>query len=139
MHEGHHGGRPRCTAHGPVAAEELTNKMSGVTRRPNTKFANDATSCCDRTLTSLALIVSRKFGAPKNACVAMARNLEEAKCKLKKQLGASEEQHQHNESFLICRSGQGSSDSPMMRLFASSVLFQVHEEKHMEPISHCLI
>ena len=103
MHDGHHGGRPGHTAHGPVAAEELTNEMSRVTRRPNAKFANDATSCCDRMLMSLASIVSRKFGVPKNACVAMAKNLEEAKCKLKTQLGALDEQCQHSESLPILR------------------------------------
>ena len=98
-------------------------------RRPNAKFANDATSCCNRMPMSLALTVSRKFGVPKNVCMAMARNLEEAKHKLKTQLGVSEEQCQHNDLFPTRGSGQGSSNSAMTWLFASSVSFYVHEEK----------
>ena len=59
----------------------------------------------------------------------MAKNLEEAKCELKTQLGTSEEQCQHNELHPIHGSGQGSSDSPMTWSFASGVLFKVHEKK----------
>ena len=129
MHEGHHRGRPGRTAHGPGAAEEPINKTSRVARRPNAKFANDATSCYDRTMASIASVTSRKFGVPKTVCMVMAKNLEEAKCKFKTQMGVSDEHCQHHKLAPMCGTGQRSSNSPMMWSLISSVLFEAHAEK----------
>ena len=59
----------------------------------------------------------------------MAKTLEEAKCKLKTQMGVSDEHHKHHKLVPTHGTGQGSSDSPMTWLFVSSVLFEVHTEK----------
>ena len=114
INDGHHGGCPGCTGHGPVVAEELINDISRVTWQPNVKFANNATSCYDHVIEAIASIASRKIGVPKTVCMVMAKNLEEEKHKLKTQLGVSDECYEHHKLMPMCGTGQGSSNSPMM-------------------------
>eukprot|EP00957_Ditylum_brightwellii_P116645 8897697-Ditylum_brightwellii.AAC.1 len=59
---------------------------------------------------------------------ARTSTLEEAKFKLKKALGVSDEFYQHCQAFPIHGMGQGSTNSPTIWLIISSTLFDIHDE-----------
>lgn len=122
-------GRPGGSPMEPVFIEEMENEISRASRKSMVKFDNDATSCYDRILASIASITSRKFGLHKNVAFVMARTLEEAKYKLKTALGVTDSFYQHCELFPIHGTGQGSQNSPAIWCIISSVLFDCFKTK----------
>ena len=54
IYPGQYGGRPGCEAQSLVLLEELKNDISLLTRRNLVNFDNDAASCYDRIIISLA-------------------------------------------------------------------------------------
>jgi len=126
LHPGQYGGRPYRNALDPVFMEELTREISRASLKPIVTLQNDAASCYDRIIPSLASLVSRKFGVTKTVTLVMAKTLQEAKYKLKTMLGVSEEYYQHCEFFPIYGTGQGSGNSPAIWCVISSVLFEAH-------------
>jgi hypothetical protein len=54
LHEGQYGGRPGCEAQSLTLLEELKYDLSYLTRRTLVNFDNDASSCYDRIIVSLA-------------------------------------------------------------------------------------
>ena len=122
-------GRPERSPMEPVFIEEMENEISRASRKSLVKFDNDATSCYDRILAAIASITSRKFGLHKNVAFVMARNLEDARYKLKTALGVSESFYKHCSLFPIYGTGQGSQNSPAIWCIISSVLFDCFETK----------
>jgi hypothetical protein len=114
----------------PVFIEEMESEISRASKKALVKFDNDATACYDRILASIATITSRKCGLHKNAVFVMARTLEEAKYRLKTELGISEGFYQHSHYTPIHGTGQGSQNSsPAVWCLISSVLFDCFESK----------
>jgi len=118
--------RQNRSAPDPVFIEEMQSEISRASRKSNVKFDNDAKSCYDRIMAAIASIVSRKFGMSKAVVFVMARTLEEAKYKLKTEMGVSDVFYQHCELFPIYGTGQGSGNSPAIWCVISSVLFDCH-------------
>lgn len=113
----------------PVFIEEMESEISRASRKSLVKFDNDATSCYDRILVAIASIISRKHGLHKNVAMVMAKTLEEAKYRLKTELGISEDFYQNCELTPIYGTGQGSQNSPAIWCLISSVLFDCFETK----------
>ena len=113
----------------PVFIEEMQSEISRASRKSLVKFDNDATSCYDRILVAIASITSRKYGLHKNVAFVMARTLQEAKYRLKTELGISEDFYQHTKLNPIHGTGQGSQNSPAIWCLISSILFDCHESK----------
>jgi hypothetical protein len=106
--------------------EELKTDICYASRKPLINFDNDAASCYDRIIAALASLVSRSHGQHRDVCFVHAETLQEAKFRLKTEMGVTEEFYQHCKAYPIYGTGQGSGNSPVIWVFISSVLFQCH-------------
>lgn len=102
--------------------EELQNEISQFSCKHLIKCDNDATS-------HVSVHSESEIRYSENATLVMAKTLEEAKYKPKTNLGVTEEFHQHSELHPIYWTSQGSSNSPIIWVLVSSVLFTCHEAK----------
>jgi hypothetical protein len=129
LHQGQYGGLPGRDCTSLTYLEELRFDYSKLTRYPVANFDNDATACYDRILCAVASLAGRKYGIHKDVIFIHAQTLEEAEFKLKSATKVSETSYRHCIKFPIHGTGQGSSNSPTIWCFISSVLFQCHNEK----------
>lgn len=120
------GGRPGCEAQSLPFLEELKYDISYTARRTLFNFDNDATSCYDRIIVSLASLINRKYGLNRAVTLVHANTLQQARFHLRTQLGFSDKFYTHSARFPIYGSGQGSGNSPSIWLFISSTLCDVH-------------
>jgi hypothetical protein len=128
INPGQYGGRPGCEAQSLVFLEELKYDISYTTRRTLFNFDNDATSCYDRIIVSLASLINRKYGLHRNVVIVHASTLQQAQFHIRNQHGFSDSSYSHCLEFPIYGSGQGSGNSPSIWLFISSTLFDIHQE-----------
>ena len=77
----------------------------------------------------VASLSGRKYGVHKNIVYVYTVTLGKSKYKLKISSKVSNTSYQHCEKFLIHGTGQGSENSPMIRCFISSILFNYHNQK----------
>jgi hypothetical protein len=129
LHTGQYGGLPGRDCTSLTYLEELRFDYSLLTRQSFANFDNDATACYDRILCSIASIAGRKYGIHKDIIFIHAQTLEEAEFKLKISTKMSDKSYRHCIKFPIHGTGQGSTNSPTIWCFVSSVLFQSHDEK----------
>ena len=129
LHQGQYGGLPGRDCTSLTYLEELRFDYAALTRVTFANFDNDATACYDRILCSVASLAGRKYGIHKNIIFVHAQTLEEAEFKLKASKKVSETSYRHCIKFPIHGTGQGSTNSPTIWCFVSSVLFQSHDEK----------
>jgi hypothetical protein len=120
------GGRPGCEAQSLPFLEELKYDIAYTSRRTLFNFDNDATSCYDRIIISLASLINRKYGLNGAVVLVHAKTLLQARYHLRNQFGFSEQSYSHSVQFPIYGSGQGSGNSPSIWLFISSTLCDVH-------------
>lgn len=120
------GGRPGCEAQSLPFLEELKYDISYTTRRNLLNFDNDAASCYDRIIVSLASLINRKYGMHRSVVLVHATTLQQARFHLRTQFGFSENSYSHSIHFPIYGSGQGSGNSPSIWLFISSTLCDAH-------------
>jgi hypothetical protein len=97
-----------------------------MSRRSLFNFDNDAASCYDRIILSLASLINHKYGQNRQVVVVHAKTLEEARYKLRMALGLSDTEYSHCIRFPLYGTGQGSGNSPCIWLFISSTLFDIH-------------
>jgi hypothetical protein len=128
MHDGQYGSRPLRMAGDPVLIEQLQLDMSTVTRKTLVLTNYDATSCYDRIVPNLAMIVSRKFGVPESVTRSNATTLEKAEYRVRTDLGLAPSGYMHSPDHPIYGTGQGSANSPAIWLFLSAVLYTVDDE-----------
>ena len=128
MHEGQYGSRPLRMASDPVLLEQLQVDMSTVTRKTLVLTNYDATSCYDRIVPNLAMLVSRKFGVPKTVTQSNANTLEQAEYRVRTDLGLAPDGYSHTEEHPIYGTGQGSANSPAIWLFLSAALYTCYDE-----------
>jgi hypothetical protein len=124
-----YGARPGRTAHDPVGVEEIVGEITRLSRKPCIKNAKDATACYDRIIPGVGNLGSRCHGMHQLVALVQGCTLEKVHYHLKTQLGISEENYKHCQSFPIYGTDQGSGNSPMVWLVISSVLFNCYEEK----------
>jgi hypothetical protein len=126
LHQGQYGGL--CTS--LTYLEELRFDYSLLTRYSLANFDNNATACyqqCNSMLRSG--LAGRKYGIHKDIIFIHTQTLEEAEFKLKTSTKISDTTYKHCKKFPIHGTGQGSTNSPIIWCFISSVLFQSHKEK----------
>jgi hypothetical protein len=129
INAGQYGGRAGMEAQSLVFLEELKTEISTLSRKSLVNFDNDAASCYDRILPSLASLIGRKKGLHTNVAYVHATTLHDAKYKLKTAMGVSTEFYQHCASYPIYGTGQGSTNSPVIWIIISSTLFDIHNQK----------
>ena len=128
LNEGQFGSRPRRNAIDPVFIEEMQFEISRASRKMLVQTNYDATSCYDRIIPNLAMLVSRKYGVPKLTTQSNASTLEHAEYRIRTELGVSDAGYTHSPEFPIYGTGQGSGNSPMIWCFLSSVLFDCYDD-----------
>ena len=128
LNSGQYGGCPGKDPTTVTLLEEARLDYSTLTRTPFTNFDNDASSCYDRILVSIASLVGRSFGINKDVIFVHAKTLEEAEFKLKISNKVTEASYKHCVKFPIHGTGQGSGNSPMIWCFISSKLFDCHNK-----------
>jgi hypothetical protein len=129
LHPGQYGGRSGRDAKILVFIEELKTEICYASRKSLINFDNDAASCYDRIIPSLASLIGRKFGMHRNVIFVHATTLEETKYKLKTSMGISDEFYANCQAFPIYGTGQGSGNSPAIWCIVSSVLFACHQDQ----------
>ena len=128
LNKGQYGSRPRRNAIDPVFIEEMQLEIGRASRKTLVQTNYDATSCYDRIIINLAMLVSRKFGVPFLIAQTNARTLMNAKYSIRTELGVSKESYTHSSEYPIHGTGQGSGNSPAIWCFLSSVLFDCYDE-----------
>ena len=128
IHAGQYGGRNGHDAQSLVYSEILRIETSVLARRNLIQFDNDASSCYDRIIPSLSSLIARKKGVHPKVVGVHATTLKEARYHLKTAFGVSDEYYQHCDAFPIYGTGQGSTNSPIIWMFISSVLFDMYSD-----------
>ena len=136
LNDGQFGSRRRRNALDPVFIEGLQFEISRASRKMVAQTNYDATSCYDRIIQNLAMIVSRKLGVPKQVTQANVRTLESAEFQVRTALGVSDTGYTHSPASPIYGTGQGSGNSPQIYCFLSSVMFDCSESLN-RPATYC--
>jgi len=129
LNPGQYGSRPRRNAWDPVFLEVYQTEISRASRKSLIQTNYDASSCYDRIIPNLAALVSQKFGVASTVVLVNTRTLEKAQYKIRTELGLSDSGYQHCMAHPIYGTGQGSSNSPIIWCFISSVLFDSYESQ----------
>jgi hypothetical protein len=130
LHQGQYLGLPGRDCTSLTYLEELRFYYSKLTRYTVANFDNDATACYDRILYAVASLAGRKHGIHIFFSFIHVQTLEEAEFKLKSSTKVSESSYKRcSTKFPIHGTGQGSSNSPTIWCFISSVLFQCHNQR----------
>ncbi len=117
LNDGQFGSRPRCNAVDPVFIEEMQFEISRASRKMLVQTNYDTTSCYDRIIPNLAMIVSRKFWVPKLTTQSNSKTLEHAEYWIRTELGVAATGYTHSQEYPIYGTGQGSGNSPMIWCF----------------------
>ena len=123
------GSRPYRTSIETVISKELKYGYSRLTRTNMATMDNDAKSCYDRIVASIALLISHHFGVPEEICQTVGETLRTMKFRLRTAMGDSEEYYCHSTDTPIHGVGQGGTASPAFWLLVSSALFDCHQKK----------
>jgi hypothetical protein len=82
-----------------VLIEELQLEMSRITRKTLIQTNYDATSCYDRIIPNLAMMVSQKYGVHSQVTATNARTLEKEEYRIRTESGLAPKGYQHNQHF----------------------------------------
>ena len=126
-----YGSRPGLSAVDLVLLEELQVSISYLSRTNQVTFHNNATSCYDRIIITLANLMACRFGMPTAIAKLHGATLEQMQYFVFTALGISEESYSHSYSgeTPIYGTGQGSCASPSIWLQICSVLFDCHNQR----------
>lgn len=117
------GSRPYHTSREVVMSKDQKYLHSQLTCSSMATMDNDAKSCYNRILASLALIISHHFGVPEELCKTVGNTLRLMQLRLRTDMGVSDEYYSHSSDTPIHGVGQGGTGSPAFWLLVSSVLF----------------
>eukprot|EP00980_Cylindrotheca_fusiformis_P016559 scaffold4965_cov87-Cylindrotheca_fusiformis.AAC.1 len=129
INDSQYGGRHGHEAAYLPYAEELKYDLCRLSRKPLVNFDNDAQSCYDRIIPSVASLLGRYHGLHPNITNMHADLLQNATFQVKTSLGVSTESYQHSSQFPIYGTGQGSTNSPIIWSMISSKLFDIHHQQ----------
>ena len=124
---GTYGSRSNRQSLDPVFLEVLQYDYASLTRWPEIKFSNDATSCYDRIIPSVSNILARAMGLHHNIADIHGSMLSKAIYRIKTQLGVSSGSYSHSDEYPIFGTGQGSCASPLIWLMNCSALFDIYD------------
>jgi hypothetical protein len=112
--------RPGCRAIDVALQKEMKYNYNKLTRAPLITIDNDARSCFDRILCSVAIMVSKYFGIAENYLNLQSTTLKETCYKIRTALGDSTRIYSNTFNKPIYGTGQGSCSSPAIWLLISS-------------------
>ena len=127
LNAGQFGSRPRRNATDPVFIEELQREISRATWKTVVFTNYDAASCYDRIIPSVGMLASRKFGVSPTVTQMNAATLELAEYRIRTEQGLAATGYSHSKAHPIFGTGQGSANSPAIRCFLSSSLFDGYD------------
>lgn len=122
------GSRPGRRSIDTVINKEMKYLYSRLTRTPMATMDNDATSCYDRIIVNLAMLISKYYGMPNQTCKVQAATLQKMQYRLRTALGDSKRVYQHSTDTPVHGTGQGSCASPCLWLIISSILMDCLEK-----------
>jgi hypothetical protein len=93
-------------------------------------FSNNATSCCNRIIPSVSIVIAQSMGLHKNIASIHGNMLEQAVYWIKTQLGVRTGFYSHSPSWPVNRTGQGSCASPPVWLLNCSAYFKIYTSKY---------
>jgi hypothetical protein len=96
LNDGRFGSRHRRNAVNPVFIEEMQFEISRASRKILVQTNYDATSCNDRIIPNLAMLLIRKYEVPKLTTQSNATNLEQAEYRIRTDLGVSGTGYTHS-------------------------------------------
>ena len=129
LNKGQFGLRPRRNAVDPVMLEELQFEISRSARRDLIQTNYDAMACYDRMIPNSAMLASRKHGVHELVTQCNARTLEQAKYRMRTEMGLSETSYSHESQHPIYGTGQGSMNSGNNGTYISSALIDCYDTK----------
>ena len=130
LNPGCYGSRSNRQASDPTYIEVLQYDYASLTRWPEIKFNNDATSCYDRIIPSISNVIARSMGLHSNIANIHGHMLEQAEYRIKTQLGISSGFYIHSLEHPVFGTGQGSCASPTIWMLNCSKYFDIYD-------SHC--
>jgi hypothetical protein len=128
--EEQHGSRRSRMAIDAVMLKLLTYDNSKTYRSDLMTMDNDAKSCYDRILISLAMLASRRLGMPASVARTHANTLRNMLHRIRTSNGVSDEAYSALREEL-CGIGQGSGAGPALWVAISIVLIQCYKETEM--------
>jgi hypothetical protein len=129
LNPGTYGSRTNRQALDPTLLVVLQFDYASLTRWPEIKFSNDATSCYDWIIPSVSNVIARSMGLHKNIAKIHGSMLESAVYRIKTQLGLSTGSYSHSNDCPVFGTGQGSCASPPFWLLNCSLYFDIYESK----------
>ena len=124
LHSSQFGSRPGSHALGAVFLKLLSYEICRFTRTPFASFDNDAKSCYDRIVISMAMLLCQRLGMPLPPCLMVALCLSHARYYIKTKFGISEAYYYTScDEFPTHGPGQGSRMGPVLWLIISCLFF----------------
>ena len=127
LNKGCYGSRANRQASDPTYIEVLQYDYASLTRWPEIKFSNDATSCYDRIIPSVSNVIARSMGLHSNIANIHGNMLEKAEYRIKTQLGISSGFYIHSLDHPVFGTGQGSCASPTIWMLNCSKYFDIYD------------
>ena len=124
LHKSQSGSCPGRRVIEVVVFKEHKYLYARQTRTTLMTMDNDAKACYDRVICNLAMMTSRYFGMPINACKMQANTLKAMKFHVRTTMGISNDHYTHTQATPVHGSGQGSCASPAIWLLISSILMR---------------
>ena len=121
------GGQSNRTANDVALRKMLTYTYARATRTNFGFLDLDATSCYDRIVAGFALLCSRHYGMPSDACELHGKTIANMQHHVKTALRVSQAFFQSTPEMMLYGSGQGSSGSPPLWVVCSDILFKALE------------
>jgi hypothetical protein len=124
LHDSQWGTRPGRHALGAVALKVMSYEIARSTRTPLGSFDMDATSCFDRIIVTLSMLLCRKQGVPSGTCLMVATVLLYASYFMKTSHGISPGSYTSTFQYPTHGPGQGSRIGPALWVLISCLMFE---------------
>jgi exonuclease III len=125
LNEGQYGSRPGRKSSNQVIKKIMLYQYAALTRTSIATMDNDAKSCFDRIVCTLAMLISLFYGLTKQIVSIHAQTLLYMKYITKTALGPSKSSYGHSPETPIFGTGQGSCASPSLWLHISCFLMDI--------------
>lgn len=122
LNDAQSGSRPGHQCINVVISKEMKYLYARITHTSMARMDNDAKSCYDRIVISLANLISQKFRMPHNASKTLGETLRGMQFRLRTAIGESTNTYQHSDHSPVHGIGQGGAAGPAMWLHISSIL-----------------
>lgn len=123
------GSRPNHSSMDVVLSKGFKYLYSSLTRTSMATMANNAKSCYDRIVANFALLVSHKFGVPKEYCETVGNTLRNMQFSIRTAMEDSSQTYRHGIDTPIHGVGQGGAASPAFWLIVSSIMFDCYQKR----------